>query len=199
MTRRLRRMTRRLRRMTRRPRRMTRRLRRMTRRLRRMTRRLRQMTRRPRRMTRRLRQMTRRPRRMTRRLRRTTRRLRRTSKSPRRGASGLRARHRITAPALKAFGSRPAQRVGRMEPRAEAEGRCPGWRDDNGLRPERPRELSCRIGFSRPFRPQRLGNAFLPRASAFGLSPGLESPDPLGRTQEMAHLLRDEPLGVPLP
>ena len=33
----------------------------------------------------------------------------------------------------------------------------------------------------------------LPRASAFGLSPGLESPDPLGRMQEMAHLLRDEP------
>ncbi len=34
------------------------------------------------------------------------------------------------------FSARPAQRVGRMEPRAEAEGRCPGWRDDNGLRPE---------------------------------------------------------------
>jgi len=43
------------------------------------------------------------------------------------------------------------------------------------------------------FQAAKIGDAFLPRALAFGLSPGLESPDPLGRTQEMAHLLRDEP------
>jgi hypothetical protein len=43
------------------------------------------------------------------------------------------------------------------------------------------------------FQAATIGDAFLPRTSAFGLSPGLGSPDPLGRTQEMAHLLRDEP------
>jgi hypothetical protein len=34
----------------------------------------------------------------------------------------------------------PAQRAGRAEPRAEAEGRCPGSRGAKSLRPERPRE-----------------------------------------------------------
>ncbi len=38
----------------------------------------------------------------------------------------------------------------------------------------------CQAGFSRPFRPHCVGIS-LPRASAFGLSPGLGSPDPLGR------------------
>ena len=39
---------------------------------------------------------------------------------------------------------------------------------------------SVKPGFSRPFRPQGWG-ALFPRASAFGLSPGLGSPGPLGR------------------
>jgi hypothetical protein len=55
------------------------------------------------------------------------------------------------------------------------------------LRSERPRETWAETraepipeNLSRPVRP-RYGITFLPRASAFGLSPGLGSPGPLGR------------------
>jgi hypothetical protein len=41
--------------------------------------------------------------------------------------------------------------------------------------------IERRAMVSRPFRPQD-GVPFFPRASAFGLGPGLRSPDPLGRT-----------------
>jgi len=37
---------------------------------------------------------------------------------------------------------RPAQRVGRLQPRAEAAGRYPGFTGANSRRPERPREAS---------------------------------------------------------
>ena len=73
-----------------------------------------------------------------------------------------------------------------------AAGRCPGWRDDNAVRPERPREglrsqsFELLEGkFSRPFRPQGWG-ALFPRASA-GLRPqmpwaGISRPvGPVGR------------------
>jgi hypothetical protein len=49
------------------------------------------------------------------------------------------------------------------------------------LRPERSREPDSAGQLSRPFRPQPVVIP-PPRASAFGLSPGLHSPDPLGRT-----------------
>jgi hypothetical protein len=73
----------------------------------------------------------------------------------------------------------PGERSPGLRPKADAL----GGREDNSLRPEGPREPSCRVGFSRLFRPQRWGAPCLPRASAFGLSPGLGSPDPLGRTE----------------
>ena len=67
-----------------------------------------------------------------------------------------------------------------LRPKADALGnegnKTPSWR------PERPREPGSRRKLSRPFRPHR----FVippPRASAFGLSPGLRSPGPLGRTE----------------
>src|SRR6476661_5644075 len=50
------------------------------------------------------------------------------------------------------------------------------------LRPERSREPDSARQVSRPFRPQPIVIS-PPRASAFGLSPGLYSPDPLGRTR----------------
>ena len=93
----------------------------------------------------------------------------------------LRARHGV----IVSF-PRPAQRVGRSQPRAEAEGRCPGKkRRFQSLRPERSREPDSPRQLSRPFRPQRVVIP-PPRASAFGLSPGLHSPDPLGRTEPNA-------------
>jgi hypothetical protein len=89
-----------------------------------------------------------------------------------------------------------ARRVERAQPRAEAGGRCPGQQSTTALRPERPRQPG-RIRAAprpknlwRPFRPHwfcrlSLSPFFLfilsPRASAFGLSPGLGSRDPSGR------------------
>src|SRR5215218_520164 len=70
------------------------------------------------------------------------------------------------------------------------------------LRPERSREPDSARQLSRPFRPQPVV-ILPPRASAFGLSPGLHSPDPLGRTEaerlrtefsERVQLFCDEPL-----
>src|SRR5262249_30220094 len=40
----------------------------------------------------------------------------------------------------------------------------------------------CQAGFSRPFRPQEEDGCPFPRASAFGLSPGLEFSRPVGPT-----------------
>jgi len=65
----------------------------------------------------------------------------------------------------------PAQRAGRIEPRAEAAGRCPGvegrqisggpkGRETDRAGVERQRE------FSRPYRPLQMGCTFNPRASA---------------------------------
>src|SRR5689334_17148520 len=51
----------------------------------------------------------------------------------------------------------------------------------NSVRPVRPRESADQERLSRPFRPRRFGRLF-PRASAFGLSPGLYSAGPLGRS-----------------
>src|SRR5215218_6436891 len=70
------------------------------------------------------------------------------------------------------------------------------------LRPEGSREPDSARQLSRPFRPQPVV-ILPPRASAFGLSPGLHSPDPLGRTGaerlrtelwERVQLFCDEPL-----
>ena len=61
------------------------------------------------------------------------------------------------------------------------ETRHPIWR------PERSREPGSRgleKKLSRPFRSHRFVIPLLPRASAFGLSPGLRSPGPLGRRTE---------------
>src|SRR5436305_12589878 len=66
--------------------------------------------------------------------------------------------------ARREWPARPAQRAGRSQPRAEAAGRCPGWRDDNAVRPERPRDRwagqSFGEKFSRPFRPPGWGALF---------------------------------------
>jgi hypothetical protein len=88
----------------------------------------------------------------------------------------------------------PGDRSLGLRPQADAL----GGEIDNAVRPERPRNrwflevatmsLSASVRarrntpckFSRPFRPQGWG-ALFPRASAFGLSPGLGSPGPLGR------------------
>jgi hypothetical protein len=110
--------------------------------------------------------------------------------------------------------SPPAQRAGRPQPRAEAEGRCPGKKGTPSLRPEGPREparlilfapteaLSDVVGHLKkssndwlrnrgPQTPGQLSRGLSgrtalsispPRASACGLSPGLRSPGPLGRT-----------------
>src|SRR4051795_13665288 len=65
-----------------------------------------------------------------------------------------------------------------LRPKADALGRkrvpnlCGLKGRENPIRPDSSRGLSGRSPLS----------SFLPRASAFGLSPGLHSPDPLGRT-----------------
>src|SRR4051812_28716559 len=76
----------------------------------------------------------------------------------------------------------PGERSPGPRPKADAL----GGEIDNAVRPERPRDGWPGVGgprlgkFSRPFRPQGW-DAIFPRASAFGLGPGLESPAPLGR------------------
>src|SRR3954471_13641446 len=58
-------------------------------------------------------------------------------------------------------------------------------RHNKPWRPVRSRELCCRSSLcspgSRGLSGRLEARAVLPRASAFGLSPGLESPGPLGR------------------
>jgi hypothetical protein len=69
----------------------------------------------------------------------------------------------------------PAQRAGRLQPRAEAEGRCPGKKGTThplcGLKGrENPARYNAWAGkLSRPFRPQRF--VILPSAQGVGLRP----------------------------
>ena len=94
----------------------------------------------------------------------------------------LRARHRIIVPVLIESTSVRPNGSGDLSPGLRPKADALGRQGPPSLRPEGSREPTRQEGSRGPSGRNGL-SSLPPRASAFGLSPGLRSPGPLGRTE----------------